>query len=81
MQDWPQFKDSDPADVLWRIITGQRGISSLEVAVVAQNLMVDPLELVTGEPDPLRMQIVGGPGCKPWIDQMSGEEERPEGGD
>lgn len=44
-------------DALSRSLTGQRGISSLELLRIAQALDADMHELVTGEPDPRRIVL------------------------
>jgi transcriptional regulator with XRE-family HTH domain len=44
-------------DALSRALTGQRGISSLELLRIAEALDADMHELVTGEPDPRRVVL------------------------
>lgn len=44
-------------DALSRALTGQRGISSLELLRIAEALNADMHELVTGEPDPRRVVL------------------------
>lgn len=44
-------------DALSRALTGQRGISSLELLRIAEVLDADMHELVTGEPDPRRVVL------------------------
>lgn len=44
-------------DALSRAITGQRGISSVELLRISEALNADMHELVTGEPDPRRVML------------------------
>ncbi|MDR0592016.1 MAG: helix-turn-helix transcriptional regulator [Bifidobacteriaceae bacterium] len=44
-------------DELSRVLSGQRGVSSLTLLRIAQALDADWHELLTGEPDPRRMVL------------------------
>ena len=44
-------------DALSRALSGQRGFGAVELARIAELLSVDVYELITGEPDPRKVQI------------------------
>lgn len=56
-QDLAEAAHMDPA-ALARSLCGERALSSIEVALLAEALGVDPYWIITGKPDPMAMRVI-----------------------